>query len=193
MTTDPPPTSQLFVHGSYARNGNRPPIGGYGVFFLCSEKVHKKSFAYEDNSILPEDNNSITHQKMELISLLRGLEFFHENEGNKFEEIGYSIDIFTESVYVINCMDKWLHRWKQTGWKTKNKRIIKYVGLIRSIVDFIDNHRIRPMYKYVRNDTGIGHIEHGKYVTKGLTMEAIHKALSSGCTIKKNNGPMFPL
>ena len=64
----------------------------------------------------------VTHQAMEIMAVIKALE--------KFEVSEMKITIFSDSAYVVNCMnDKWYKQWEKNGWMAANGDEVKNIEL----------------------------------------------------------------
>ena len=57
---------------------------------------------------------------MELTAAIKGLEFFN---------LPTDLDLYTDSKYVMDGINDWIHNWKRNGWKTANKKPVKRSNL----------------------------------------------------------------
>ncbi len=61
-----------------------------------------------------------TNNEMELTAAIKGLEFFNSPT---------DLDLYTDSKYVMDGINDWIHNWKKNGWKTANKKPVKRSNL----------------------------------------------------------------
>ncbi|EPE27909.1 Ribonuclease H-like protein [Glarea lozoyensis ATCC 20868] len=47
----------------------------------------------------------------------------------------FSVNIFSDSRYVINCMETWLRNWRRNGWRTASGKVVRNRNLIRHADD----------------------------------------------------------
>jgi len=62
-----------------------------------------------------------TNNKMELTASIRALEILKSSD--------ITVDLYTDSKYVIQGINEWIDNWKAKGWKTANKKPVKNVDL----------------------------------------------------------------
>ena len=67
---------------------------------------------------------------MELTAAIRALE--------ALKSIDISVDLYTDSKYVIQGINEWIEAWKSKDWKTANKKPVKNVDLWRQL-DLLNN------------------------------------------------------
>jgi ribonuclease HI len=105
----------VFTDGSSSYNKNKKGrIGGYGVYFE-DEQFHK----YNGSKIMTGDNP--TNQRAELTACIAAIKKFKYivKKNNTIEKL----IIYSDSMYVINTITIWAHKWKLNGWVRKNNKI----------------------------------------------------------------------
>lgn len=91
----------MYTDGSAKGN---PGIGGYGLILIHPHTGYKKEF-YEGFKLT-------TNNRMELLGIIVGLE--------KLKNPGYNVQIWTDSQYVVNSVEKgWVFSWQKTNFKGK--------------------------------------------------------------------------
>ena len=115
-----------------ACKGN-PGVGGWGVYVL------RKNDETELNGL---DLNT-TNNKMELTAVIEGLKTLQ----NKSE-----VTIVTDSQYVKNGINQWIHKWKKNGWKTASKKPVKNKDLWKQLDYLVREHIIN--WEWVRGHSG---------------------------------------
>ncbi len=95
--------SNAIIYCDGACSGNPGP-GGWGSIIIEGEQVTE----------LGGGTDATTNNRMEMTGVLEALRFClkHYNKG----ELA-SIQIFTDSVYVIRGITQWVFGWKKRGWK----------------------------------------------------------------------------
>lgn len=126
-------TVYLFTDG--ACKGN-PGVGGWGA--LLRYGVHEKElFGGEAHT---------TNNRMELMAVLMGLQSLKRP---------CDVVICTDSQYVKNGMETWIHGWKQNGWKNSKKEPVKNADLWQQLDAEVARHRIS--WQWVKGHAG--HVE----------------------------------
>ena len=105
-----------------ACSGNPGP-GGWGAV-LMSGKHRKELFGGEADT---------TNNRMEMMAIIKGAQALKR---------GCSVDIYTDSTYVMKGMTEWLEGWKKRGWRTASKKPVKNVDLWQRHV--LIRHDINP-------------------------------------------------
>jgi ribonuclease HI len=116
-----------------ACSGNPGP-GGWGVVLMAG-KHRKELFGGEA---------ATTNNRMEMMAVIRGAEALKN---------GYSVDIYTDSTYVMKGVTEWLEGWKQRGWRTASKQPVKNVDLWQRLEKALDRHEVN--WHWVRGHTGV--------------------------------------
>ena len=123
-------TVYLFTDG--ACKGN-PGAGGWGV--LLRYGGHEKElFGGEAQT---------TNNRMELTAVLSGLKTLNRP---------CDVVICTDSQYVKNGMESWIHNWKKNGWKTAGLQPVKNADLWQQLDEQVARHRVR--WQWVKGHAG---------------------------------------
>ena len=123
-------TVYLFTDG--ACKGN-PGAGGWGV--LLRYGTHEKElFGGEAQT---------TNNRMELTAVLSGLKTLNRP---------CDVVICTDSQYVKNGMESWIHTWKKNGWKTAGRQPVKNADLWQQLDEQVARHRVR--WQWVKGHAG---------------------------------------
>ena len=120
----------IFTDG--ACRGNPGP-GGWGVLILL-EGEEITLYGGED---------STTNNQMEMMAAIKALEYFREKK---------SIELVTDSNYLKDGIEKWIHGWKKNGWKTSAKKPVKNQELWMKIDTL--NHFHEVQWKWVKGHSG---------------------------------------
>jgi ribonuclease HI len=90
-----------------------------------------------------------TNNRMQLTAFIRALEHIPP---------GRDVDVWTDSQYVKNGIETWIHGWKRNGWKTADKKPVKNAELWRALETAALRHRVR--WHWVRGHTA--HVENAR-------------------------------
>ncbi len=108
---------KIFSDGSSRGN---PGPGGWGAIIISISRVDLDG---ADVVELGGGESRTTNNKMELMAVAKALgEIWAtvKKDTSMTAKIS-SVDIYTDSSYLINGITKWVHGWKRNGWKTKTK------------------------------------------------------------------------
>ena len=127
----------LYAYTDGACSGNPGP-GGWGVLLVAKhgEEVVKER---ELNGGEPETTNN----RMELLAAISALEALDRTS---------EITVVTDSAYVKNGVESWIHGWKRNGWKTSAKKPVKNVDLWQRLDDVRSRHAVR--WEWVKGHAG---------------------------------------
>ena len=128
MTQDK--TVTLYTDG--ACKGN-PGKGGWGVLMRYGSH-EKELFGGEAHT---------TNNRMELTAIIQGLAALKRP---------CAVVIYTDSQYVKNGMEKWIHGWKKNGWKPASKQPVKNEDLWQQLDRLAAQHQIQ--WQWVRGHAG---------------------------------------
>ncbi len=123
------------IYTDGACSGNPGP-GGWGIVVCFSDgSIHEMGGA----------SPQTTNNRMELQAAIAALEFL-QAWGQK-----EAIVIYTDSEYVINCVNKWLKPWKKKGWKKADNSPV----LNRDLLEIIDQlNSPQVTWQHVRGHAG---------------------------------------
>jgi ribonuclease HI len=100
-----------------------PGVGGWGA--LLQAGGHEKAlFGGEPQT---------TNTRMELTAVIRALESLKRAS---------DVDLYTDSQYVKNGIETWIHGWRRNGWKTADRKDVKNADLWRELAELVARHRI---------------------------------------------------
>ena len=180
------PIIHVFADGScYHNNGTRRPIGGVGVFV---EEGHPENIGRSVRE------GRITNQNMELLSALMGLQVIA-----RIWQPGEHATLYTDSIYVMNCMTKWTQIWEVNGWTTKNKRPVQNGDILRAMLPIakqccVTFVRVQP-HGEPGKELEDERLAAGNRGAAALAMLAATDGSRSGCYIKRgmcvNSGDML--
>ena len=122
----------VIIYTDGACRGN-PGIGGWGVLMSYKEEV-KELYGGEANT---------TNNKMELKAVIEGLNSLKEP---------CSVKVFTDSKYVMEGINSWIHNWKKNNWKTANKKDVKNKDLWIQLDNLVSKHNIA--WEWVKGHSG---------------------------------------
>ena len=129
MTTQ---NKTVYLYTDGACKGN-PGKGGWGVLMRYGSH-EKELFGGEAHT---------TNNRMELTAIIQGLAALKRP---------CAVVIYTDSQYVKNGMEKWIHGWKKNGWKTASKQPVKNEDLWQQLDRLAAQHQIQ--WQWVRGHAG---------------------------------------
>lgn len=97
----------IYTDGSCLGN---PGPGGWGVLLQFKQNAKENSGGYAHT----------TNNRMELLAPIEALNSLKER---------CEVDLYTDSQYVKNGINDWIHNWKRNGWRTSNKKAVKNADL----------------------------------------------------------------
>lgn len=133
----------IFTDGSYRKKYN---YCGYGVHFPNKEwKSYGNTF-----KIKP-----LTNQRAELYAiysaLKRAKKIIKRNKNYK------EINIYSDSMYSINCLTKWWINWEKNDWISKDKKSVLNQDMIKpnlTIIKEIKDMNIKILFFHINSHTG---------------------------------------
>ena len=113
----------ITIYTDGACSGN-PGIGGWGVVIIDSSK---------EPVFLSGGENNTTNNRMELTAAIKSILYFKEKK---------ELKIFTDSKYLKDGIESWIHKWKTNDCKTSNKKPVKNKDLWMILDKEITKHII---------------------------------------------------
>jgi ribonuclease HI len=123
---------QLITDGACIGN---PGPGGWACILRCGD-TQRELFGSEP---------ATTNNRMELRAAIEGLETLREH---------CSVEVVTDSEYLKNGINKWIHGWKRNGWKTAAKKPVVNQDLWNQLDGLVVKHEIKWTWTK-------GHADHG--------------------------------
>ena len=115
-------TGSVSIYSDGACKGNPGP-GGWGALLVWGD--HERE--------LCGGEPATTNNRMELTAVIRALESLQRE---------CAVAIHTDSQYVKNGIQSWIHGWKKNGWKTADRKPVKNAELWRELDALVAQHRI---------------------------------------------------
>jgi len=125
--------NDVVMYTDGACSGNPGP-GGWGTVMI-SGRHHKE---------LSGGERETTNNRMEMMAIIKGAEALKR---------GCSVDIYTDSTYVMKGMTEWLEGWKQRGWRTASKQPVKNVDLWQRLEKALNRHEVK--WFWVKGHSGV--------------------------------------
>ena len=113
---------QIYTDGACSGN---PGIGGWGVVIIIDK---------DEPILLNGGEKSTTNNRMELLAAINAVLYFKEEK---------NLEIFTDSKYLKDGIESWIHKWKVNNWKTSNKKPVKNKDLWIQLDNEISRHKIK--------------------------------------------------
>ena len=117
------PGRAIHVYTDGACKGNPGP-GGWGALVVADGRERE----------LYGGERATTNNRMELTAVIRALESL---------DAASEVELHTDSQYVKNGIETWIHGWKRNGWKTAERKAVKNDDLWRELDALVQRHTIR--------------------------------------------------
>ena len=133
------------VYTDGACSGN-PGKGGWGAVILIDNKktIH-----------LSGGLENTTNNQMELKAAIEVLKYFTKP---------LTIDLYTDSKYLKDGIESWIHNWKKNGWKTASKKPVKNKELWLQLDTYLLKHKVS--WKWVKGHAGNAYNEMADYLAR---------------------------
>ena len=111
------------IYTDGACSGNPGP-GGYGAILMYGE--HKKELSGGDPNT--------TNNRMELMGVISALKALNRP---------CQVDLYTDSQYVVNAIEKgWARKWRANGWMRNKKDKALNPDLWQTLLELLDVHQV---------------------------------------------------
>jgi len=136
------PAVDMWTDG--ACRGNPGP-GGWAVLIRLASTTGTHAREKEVSGGEPLTTNN----RMELLAAIKGLEALTKP---------CRVQLHTDSTYVRDGITRWIHKWRQNGWRTSDKKPVKNAELWQELVDAAEPHRVE--WHWVKGHSG--HVENDR-------------------------------
>ena len=120
----------IYTDGSCLGN---PGPGGYGAILIYGK--HRKEIS--------EGFTLTTNNRMELLATIEALKLLTKP---------CQVELTTDSQYVKNGINQWIHNWRRNGWRTKDKKPVKNADLWQALDEVIKQHEVN--WHWVKGHSG---------------------------------------
>ncbi|MEO7851036.1 MAG: ribonuclease HI [Rubrivivax sp.] len=125
-------SSPVIIYTDGACKGNPGP-GGWGAWLSCGE--HQKE--------LWGGEPLTTNNRMELMAPIQALTSLTKRS---------TVILYTDSQYVRNGIETWIHGWKRRGWRTADNKPVKNVDLWQRLETLAQQHDVS--WRWVKGHAG---------------------------------------
>jgi ribonuclease HI len=127
-----PGMTEVVIYTDGACSGNPGP-GGWGAVLQWNGTVKE----------LHGGEPQTTNNRMELMAAIQALEGLSRPA---------TVQLYTDSKYLLDGITKWIHGWQRNGWRTAAKQPVKNADLWRRLVEAMDGHQIS--WQWVKGHAG---------------------------------------
>ncbi len=123
-------TVTIYTDGACSGN---PGPGGWGALLQYGE-VEKELSGGEAET---------TNNRMELMAAIEALNALKKP---------CQVELYTDSTYVKDGINQWIHGWKRNGWKTAAKKPVKNAELWQQLDEAVKRHHVN--WHWVKGHAG---------------------------------------
>lgn len=120
----------IFTDGSCLGN---PGPGGYGVVMKYNSHVKELSKGYQ----------LTTNNRMEMMAAVAALQSLKQP---------CEVHLTTDSQYLRQGINQWIHNWRRNGWRTADKKPVKNVDLWKQLDQLSQKHKVE--WHWVKGHSG---------------------------------------
>ncbi len=138
MPTAAEPRYVAFVDGSSISN----PGGPGGTGFVVLDRA-RPALRFGGTRWVEDGSFVVTNNRMELRAVLEALDGLPAGE---------SVEVVSDSRYVVDALSRWIHGWRRKGWRTAAGEPV----LNRDLIESLDarGRELRVRYRWVRGHDG---------------------------------------
>jgi ribonuclease HI len=107
------------------------------------------------------DDDIHTNNRGELYAVLHALK-----QANEIDHDGKTLQIYSDSMLVINSISTWCFKWEKNNWKKSDGKPVLNVDIIKSILEYVSKRQVKfvhvkahtvlrpgeePSYEYTNN------------------------------------------
>jgi len=122
---------KIIIYTDGAAKGN-PGNAGWGAVFLMGEKIFEMGGGVEH----------ATNNQMELTAPIEALKYIKKNN------LDVSIEIFSDSKYVILGITEWIFNWQKNNWRNAAKKPVLNRELWEELYEL--TQEFNPKWTYVK-------------------------------------------
>ena len=123
---------EVMIYTDGACKGNPGP-GGWGVLMIAGENRRE----------LCGGEPATTNNRMELKAAIEALRALKRPT---------RVRLFTDSKYVMQGIETWIHGWKQNGWRTSDKKPVKNMDLWQALDALAAQQQVE--WRWVKGHSG---------------------------------------
>ncbi len=109
----------IYADGGCRGNQNKENIGGWGAVLKHQDKTKE----------IKGNTRNTTNNIMEMTACIEAV--------RTVKTKGIPIELYVDSQYVCDGLNKWIHNWKKKCWRTSNKKPVKNKALWIELDKFI--------------------------------------------------------
>jgi ribonuclease HI len=127
-----------YVDGSSLSNPGGP--GGTGFVVLDRSRA---ALRFGGTRFVEDGSHAVTNNRMELRAVLEALDGLPSGE---------TVEVVSDSRYVVDALSKWIHGWRRKGWRTAAGGPV----LNRDLIEAADARvqELRIQWRWVRGHDG---------------------------------------
>lgn len=145
----------IWTDGSSHNNGEKKGLGGYGAVLIYGQLPINQDELYshygDDKKTLEiyGGHSETTNQQMEIKAVTEALKRVKKGTSTP-------IHIFSDSAYVVNCMnDKWYQGWMTNGWKNSKKEPVANREYWEELLSVMNENWFDVSFHKVKGHKGI--------------------------------------
>lgn len=111
---------EIYTDGSCSGNGRKENFGGYSAIAVVNGKLYKTFYKGKQNT---------TNNEMELMGVLTAVKIA--------KQVNQEVTIYTDSAYVVNSVNQWMHGWAMKGWVNSKNEPVKNLQIMKELHELL--------------------------------------------------------
>jgi ribonuclease HI len=137
----------ITIYTDGAARGNPGP-GGWGAVIIVDNHDQQSQNDRQWVTEIGGGEKHTTNNRMELTACIEALKFL-----TTYYLLPTTIQIYTDSEYVMKGITEWIKRWQAKGWKTANRKPVLNQDLWQELLALTEGRQIE--WKYVAGHSGV--------------------------------------
>ncbi len=133
------------VYHLYTDGACQPNPGNGGWAFILYPEGHEHNRLIKHGYVEKSTNNI-----MEITAVLNGLKA--ASQALQVDKSKPTIKLFSDSTYILNGIEQWMHTWVQNNWIKKDKKPVMHVDLWKQIYKL--DQKLNIVCKHIKGHSG---------------------------------------
>ncbi|KAI0828775.1 ribonuclease H-like domain-containing protein [Hypoxylon sp. FL0890] len=135
---------EFYVDGGCRGNGHNWAIGAAAACFW-----HRRRRLRTRTRHLDTWRYRATSQRAEILAVIIALEWALDKLDNTYSNADVEITIYSDSTFVVDCMESWIHGWVENGWRNSRGRRVANQDLLEVAFELNEEVQESAFLNYV--------------------------------------------
>jgi ribonuclease HI len=169
-----PTREDILIFTDGASEGNPGPAG-WAAIIIYTDNTVKSVGAVSSMKVAEIGGREAraTNNRMELMAAIEALRWVINHQFPDY----FRLNIYSDSAYLVNGMNQWIHGWQKNGWQTKEKKTVSNIDEWKELLRLAADRKIT--WQLLAGHVGIAGIDR---------CDEIATALAAGRPLKLYQG-----